>query len=141
MRPSLIVLSVLFVPSLLADEKSPAMVMTQEEFLAIKTGKTPEAEAKKKWEGKRAEITVSVRASYQELTSRTRMGQTLVGFRFPTDGKILFLAAYFKGEANRAFLKNRKLTDKTPFKIRGTVMISYQSDARIWLEDADVVKE
>lgn len=67
MRP--FILAALFVGTVFAQEKQAATTMSQEEFIAIKTGKTPEEEAKKNWEGKRGEFTVTKRATYQELTS------------------------------------------------------------------------
>jgi hypothetical protein len=59
MRSCPIMLTAMFVTVLCAQEKTEVVMMTPEEFAAIKTGKTPEADAKKQWEGKKVSGAVS----------------------------------------------------------------------------------
>jgi hypothetical protein len=147
MRASALTLAALCVLAAAAvrgdDKKDGPVKITPDELIAVQTKQEPpEAEARKRWAGKTAEFSGTFWASVQELKDGDHKGEYLFSFRIDEKNpKSPLLAAYFKDPEDVATLKSRKVTAPAPFKYRGKVVIDYGVVWRIWLEDAELVKE
>jgi len=139
MHSCAIVLGVLLAAS--AQEKTEAVPMTWEEVVAIKSGKTPEAEAKK-WDGKIGEITLTSRQSTQHVKFGPNAGQTLFGFKDERMGQTRYALGFYTTDRKTIeALKAREVGQRTPFKIRGTIVIDYSNTVHITLREATLVDE
>ena len=139
MHSSAIVLGILLAAS--AQEKPEAVPMTWEEVVAIKTGKTPEAEAKK-WDGKIGEFTLTSRQNSQDVKFGPNAGQTLFGFKDERKGQTRYaLGFYTTDKKTIEALKAREVGQRTPFKIRGKIVIDYSNTVHILLREAKLVNE
>jgi hypothetical protein len=147
MRVSALSLAALFLLAAVAvrgdDKKDEPVKITADELQAIILKKDPpEAEAKKRWAGKTAEFSGTFWASVQEQKTGDHKGEYLFSFRVvEKDNKSPLLAAYFKNLDDVAAIKAKSITAPAPFKYRGKVVIDYDVIWRIWLEDAELVKE
>jgi hypothetical protein len=83
-------------------------------------------------------------SSHQDQTTGKYAGQVLFSFDVgeAETGKRTgnLIPVYFKPGPDATLLKNRKITDRTPFKVRGKVVVD-RFFWRMYLEDARLVKE
>jgi hypothetical protein len=106
--------------------------------------KRVEMVAKEKWNGKVAEIAAHGWASHQDQTTGPHAGETLFSFDVgeAETGKRTgnTIPVYFKDKADIAQLKARNVGDRTPFRVRGRVVVD-RTGWRLSLENARLVKE
>jgi hypothetical protein len=127
------------------QDKKELVKLTAEDLVAMETNAISEADAKKRWEGQTVEFTATSWNNHQDQKEGPHAGQTLFGITIKGagDGKnaSFLLATFFNNAKDSNMLKARKITDKTPFKLRGKVVIDYELTWRVWLDDAELVKD
>jgi len=125
-----------------AQEKTEAVPMTWDDVVAIKTGKIEEAEAKRRWDGKIGEITLTSHQSSQNVKFGPNAGQTLFGFKDERKGKTRYVLGFYTTDKKTIeAIKAREVGQRTPFKIRGKIVIDYSNTVHIQLREAKLVNE
>src|SRR5262249_31385580 len=104
-----------------------------------------EADAKKKWAGKRVALTTLRWGSNREAGKGEPAGRTLFYFEVgeaktgkPTS---LRLPVFVKDEKDTTTLKNLRWWNKRPLVLHGKLRIDYTSHLRVWMEDARLVRD
>jgi hypothetical protein len=99
--------------------------------------KKVEAAATKQWDGRVVELTAVSWRSHQDQRAGDHAGQTLFSFDLGEAGtgerRDKGLAVYFRDKDDIALLKGRKLGDKTPFRVRGELVVDYQRGFHVWV--------
>jgi RNA polymerase sigma factor (sigma-70 family) len=126
-------------------DKQKVVKLTAAEVKAVRQGdKEAIDQAKKKLAGKVGELTALGWASYQDQKMGDQAGETLFSFDMgeAETGEWTgnTIPVYFKDKKDIAVLKNRKLGDKTLFKVRGELVMG-QDGWRLSMVDARLVKE